>query len=159
MVKCGAFFAVRTELLNIIQMSFGFRGLNTHTPVTSAYEGTVSRQREMHVLWRELYMIRIVLPAKLSLTQRETWRASDDGSCWHTNWLIMTAWPSHDDKEICIWNNVVIMQNSGAVSRHNEWSFVADFLPYFWQIVHGLKVTFHILIISCKTHGSNYEHD
>jgi hypothetical protein len=28
MVKCGAFFAVRTELLNIIQASFVFKGLN-----------------------------------------------------------------------------------------------------------------------------------
>jgi hypothetical protein len=28
MVKCCVFFAVRTELLNIIQMSFGFKGLS-----------------------------------------------------------------------------------------------------------------------------------
>jgi hypothetical protein len=28
MVKCGVFFAVRTELLNIIQASFVFKGLN-----------------------------------------------------------------------------------------------------------------------------------
>jgi hypothetical protein len=27
MVKCGVFFAVRTEFLNIIQTSFSFRGL------------------------------------------------------------------------------------------------------------------------------------
>jgi hypothetical protein len=27
MVKCGVFFAVRTEFLNIIQTSFGFKGL------------------------------------------------------------------------------------------------------------------------------------
>jgi hypothetical protein len=27
MVKCGVFFAVRTEFLNIIQMSFGFKWL------------------------------------------------------------------------------------------------------------------------------------
>jgi hypothetical protein len=26
MVKCGVFFAVRTEFLNIIQTSFGFKG-------------------------------------------------------------------------------------------------------------------------------------
>jgi hypothetical protein len=29
MVKCGAFFAVRPGCLNIIQMSFGFKGLIT----------------------------------------------------------------------------------------------------------------------------------
>jgi hypothetical protein len=29
MVKCGVFFAVRTEFLNIIYMSFGFKGLNS----------------------------------------------------------------------------------------------------------------------------------
>jgi hypothetical protein len=29
MVKSCVFFALRTELLNIIQTSFGFRGLNT----------------------------------------------------------------------------------------------------------------------------------
>jgi hypothetical protein len=27
MVKCGVFFAVRTEFLNIIQPSFGFKGI------------------------------------------------------------------------------------------------------------------------------------
>jgi hypothetical protein len=29
MVKCCAFFAVWTEILNIICMSFGFKGLNS----------------------------------------------------------------------------------------------------------------------------------
>jgi hypothetical protein len=28
MVKCGVFFAVRTEFLNVIQTSFGFKGLS-----------------------------------------------------------------------------------------------------------------------------------
>jgi hypothetical protein len=28
MVKCSVFFAVRTEFLNIIQTSFGFKGFN-----------------------------------------------------------------------------------------------------------------------------------
>jgi hypothetical protein len=28
MVKCGVLFEVRTELLNVIQASFGFKGLN-----------------------------------------------------------------------------------------------------------------------------------
>jgi hypothetical protein len=31
MVKCGVFFAVRTELLNIILMSFGFKRLNSNS--------------------------------------------------------------------------------------------------------------------------------
>jgi hypothetical protein len=32
MVKCSVFSAVRTELLNIIQTSFGFRGINDDRP-------------------------------------------------------------------------------------------------------------------------------
>jgi hypothetical protein len=38
MVKCGVFFAVRTEFLNIILMSFGFKGLNVRlsVPVSAA---------------------------------------------------------------------------------------------------------------------------
>jgi hypothetical protein len=42
-----------------------------------------------------------------------TWRAPDDGPCWHTNWLIMTARPSHDDRKLCTWSNVPTMQNIG----------------------------------------------
>jgi hypothetical protein len=30
MVKCGVFFAVRTEFFNIILMGFGFEGLRTY---------------------------------------------------------------------------------------------------------------------------------
>jgi hypothetical protein len=34
MVKCSVFFAVRTELLNIIYTSFGFKGLNRNLSKT-----------------------------------------------------------------------------------------------------------------------------
>jgi len=31
MVKCGVLFEVRTEFLNVIQTSFGFKGLNLNS--------------------------------------------------------------------------------------------------------------------------------
>jgi hypothetical protein len=38
MVKCGVFFAVRTELLNIILASFDFKGLITFFYWYASYE-------------------------------------------------------------------------------------------------------------------------
>jgi hypothetical protein len=44
MVKCSVFFAVRTELLNIIYASFGFKGLKS----CARLEFSANKVEEMH---------------------------------------------------------------------------------------------------------------
>jgi hypothetical protein len=56
MVKCGVFFAVRTEFLNIIYTRFGFKELKQIRLVTLAYMIIFSENYKFEVLLTENFV-------------------------------------------------------------------------------------------------------